>query len=88
MATPTTPGSKSSSRSSSREEKSTPEDTKQKSQRKTDNPNPKETTDAEFELAKMRFEKKRGMKAKQHNRYAMAMYGTPHEKEELRYKND
>ena len=86
MATSATSGPKLSSRSSSKREKNSSEETKQKSQRQTDNHNLKEIADAQFELEKMRSEKKRGMKAKQLNRYATAMYGTPQEKEELRYK--
>ena len=78
-------GSKSSTASNSKRENSAPEGPKPAVQGKIDASSSKETVDAEFNLEKLRSEKKRYIRTKQLNRYAMAMYGSPQEKEELRY---
>ena len=86
MATPTraSRGSKSSSASSSKLERTTPGDMKPASPIKVGVSKPTEAVDLQYEVEKMRSEKKRAMRSKQINTYTVAMYGSPQEKEEQR----
>ena len=45
-----------------------------------------ETVDAQFELEKKRLAKKRDLRTKQYDEYRILFYGSPKEKEEVRYK--
>ena len=86
MATPTrtSRGSKSSSASSSKLERKTPDDLKPASPIKVGDSKSTEAVDPQYEAEKKRSEKKRAMRSKQLNTYAVSMYGSPQEKEEQR----
>lgn len=45
-----------------------------------------ETVDTQYELEKKRLAKKRDLRTKQYDEYRILFYGSPKEKEEVRYK--